>query len=118
MGVWMNRWMDGFSVDQTISACLQLFIYIAHGRTYVKTKNREVEPSRRHAAVHTGMKALAFSESAPLAGILSSPHSSGSHTNESDGKHTCLFVYLFFGRSPSSTLERRRTKIIVKRRKN
>ena len=42
--------------------------------TYVKTKNREVEPTRRQAAVHTGMKALGFSESAAApAGILTSP---------------------------------------------
>lgn len=47
--------------------------------TYVKTKKREVEPTRRQAAVLTGMKALGFRESAPLAGILSSPHSSESH---------------------------------------
>lgn len=46
--------------------------------TYVKTKKREVEPTRRQAAVHTGMKELAFMESAPLAGILSSARSSES----------------------------------------
>lgn len=49
--------------------------------TYVKTKNKEVEPTRRQTAVHTGMKALGLSESAPLAGILS-PNSPESHTNK------------------------------------
>ena len=53
----------------------------------MKTKNREVEPTRRQAAVHTGMKALGFSESAPLVGILSSPHSSVSHTNQTAHMH-------------------------------
>lgn len=47
--------------------------------TYVKTKKRDVEPTRRQAAVHTGMKALGFIESAPLTGILSSARSSESH---------------------------------------
>ncbi|TNN81213.1 hypothetical protein EYF80_008547 [Liparis tanakae] len=50
--------------------------------TYVKTKNSEVEPTRRPAAVHTGTKALGFSESAPLTGILSSAHSSESHRRQ------------------------------------
>lgn len=47
--------------------------------TYVKTKKRDVEPTRRQAAVHTGMKALGFIESAQLTGILSSARSSESH---------------------------------------
>ncbi|KAK1883700.1 hypothetical protein KUDE01_022025 [Dissostichus eleginoides] len=67
------------------------------GRTYVKTKNREVEPTRRTAAVHTGMKALGFRESAPLAGILSSPVSSEPHTTgkTANAPREDLFVCLF-----------------------
>lgn len=60
----------------------------------MKTKNREVDPTRRQAAVHTGMKALGFSESAPLAGILSSPHSLDSHTITKatpEAQVTCFF---------------------------
>lgn len=45
----------------------------------MKTKNREVEPTRRQAAVHTGMKALGFSESAPPKGILFPARSPASH---------------------------------------
>lgn len=71
--------------------------------------------------MHTGMKALGFNESAPLAGILSSPLRANQSliTNESDGTHavrvTCSRVCLF-GQSPSSTTERWKTKTIVKRR--
>ena len=82
--------MDGFSMDKKTRVLCNFLV-----RTYVKTKNREVEPTRRQAAVHTGMKALGFSESAPLVGILSSPHSSVSHTNEPDSTHApekCSFV--------------------------
>ncbi|KAJ4925766.1 hypothetical protein JOQ06_007954, partial [Pogonophryne albipinna] len=73
----------------------QIWLQRSKGRTYVKTKNREVEPTRRTAAVHTGMKALGFRESAPLAGILSSPVSSEL--------------------SPSSTSGSRKSKIIVEK---
>lgn len=88
--------------------------------TYVKTKNREVEPTRRQAAVHTGMKALGFSESAPLLGILFAPHSSVSHTNQRHTAHrhrrsARLFVNILGQIHVSSTSERRKTKIIVKR---
>lgn len=75
----MSGRMDAFSVEQTNSAFRQRFISRGGGHTYVKTKKREVEPTRRQAAVQTGTKALGFSESAPLAGILSSPHSSEAH---------------------------------------
>lgn len=71
------------------------------GCTYVKTKNREVEPTRRQTAVHTGMKALGFNESAPLAGILS-PNSSVIHTNETTASthtHTPSKSLFVFGQS-------------------
>lgn len=53
--------------------------------------------------MHTGMKALGFSESAPLAGILSSPRSSVSHTDETHGEYTAkvparLFAKPFINR--------------------
>lgn len=64
--------------------CISITFYF-FGCTYVKTKNSEVEPTKRQTAVHTGVKELGFSESAPLAGILS-PNSSVFHTNESDSK--------------------------------
>ena len=77
MDGWMDRWMNSLWSN---SACHQLsFVFHLQGRTYVKTKKREVEPTRRQAAVHTGMKALGFRESTPLAGILSSPTSAQSH---------------------------------------
>ena len=84
--------------------------------TYVKTKKREVEPTRRQAAVHTGMKALGFSESAPLAGILSSPHSSHSHTTAEATPPAQVPVSLL-GHGSSSGSERRRTKTIVQKKK-
>lgn len=64
------------------------------GRTYVKTKNREVEPTRRQAAVHTGMKALGFSESALPAGILRPPAGSAAaaHPNNHTGGTVVVVV--------------------------
>lgn len=38
--------------------------------TYVKTKNKVVDPTRRTAAVDTGINALALILSSPLVGIL------------------------------------------------
>lgn len=75
---WMPGWMDAFFSGANRQCMSPTFSRFKDG-TYVKTKKREVEPTRRQAAVHTGMKAPGFSESAPLAGILSSPHASESH---------------------------------------
>lgn len=81
---------------------LSLFFHL-QARTYVKTKKREVEPTRRQAAVHTGMKALGFRESAPLAGILSSPTSPESHhggQRRRTRRAKCLFVGVSVRKKP------------------
>ena len=64
----MNKRIDESSESSESS---ETATFSGFGRTYVKTKNREVEPTSRHAAVHTGRKALGLSESEPPAGILS-----------------------------------------------
>lgn len=87
------------------------FSFFLYSGTYVKTKKREVEPTRRQAAVHTGMKELAFMESAPLAGILSSARSSESRRRRRARQPARAGARLparLCGRRPTSTPDPRR----------
>lgn len=92
-----------------------------HSGTYVKTKKREVEPTRRQAAVHTGMKELAFIESAPLAGILSSARSSESRRRRRPRQTPHAGARLsacLCGQRPASTRERKGERNPVKAEKS